>query len=670
MSRALLISDVRDWAFHINNRGIQKWALYDWEVDHFFYEDFLLSKKLPDWERYDVIFVPHHDWYEFQSVPWERRYGSLRSQYFRMGDPGPATPEEIALINRHRGFHVVNRRSYQELSDVCPRLVYLTNPVDVSWFEDVEVPRDRLEAQWNGNARHMGGRVKGIDLVVTACQSAGVRVNVREFGLNRLAPEMMGLHYATANIAICASLHEGASNSVMEAMASGQALISTDCGNAREMQESQIREFGDSGIVLVERTTAAITKALEDLKVAGPERVLFMGDLNRTEIEDRWSWKAWFKRYRDFFSGKIEEREPESRPENVPEVNTDPSSHFVFYADTPGWAQHIFVDQLARAARTWPGIESASVTTSPQVALAPGDTVYTPVAGAADSFQKRVRNIQTLTGLWSHVSYGGWFTDDPLDPTLLPRTRAHATNLYLYALTGLPYLAGGVNTDLFAPAVGAGDRRKRHQRDPRLVVGWTGSLQYNAAVKLFNDLWIPAVRLAGCDGPIAEAKICARPLPVWDCRDARSPAQVAEYLKGIDVYLCTSISEGCSNSVLEAAASGCVVISTPCGNAPEIAQIVGWNIHEIANAILVLEANRWSLYELQELMRDRVVRYWSWHSKIKKESWRSWLRGGLVPDWNVQLPYLDRAPGLLLEDSREIRQLAVPGLRKGNMYGS
>jgi len=89
------------------------------------------------------------------------------------------------------------------------------------------------------------------------------------------------------------------SSSVMEAMACGLAVIATDVGNHREMQESQIAEYGESGILLVDRSVFSFTCAMEEL-ANDPERVARMGELNRMEIERAWSWEAWAPRFAEF----------------------------------------------------------------------------------------------------------------------------------------------------------------------------------------------------------------------------------------------------------------------------------------------------------------------------------------------------------------------------------
>jgi len=84
----------------------------------------------------------------------------------------------------------------------------------------------------------------------------------------------------------------------MEAMASGLALIATNVGNHEEMRDSQLQNFGDTGILLVPRSVEAIQAAIESLS---PERAAEMGRINREEIRLRWSWDAWCDRYTDFF---------------------------------------------------------------------------------------------------------------------------------------------------------------------------------------------------------------------------------------------------------------------------------------------------------------------------------------------------------------------------------
>jgi glycosyltransferase involved in cell wall biosynthesis len=196
----------------------------------------------------------------------------------------------------------VTRESYEEFHPLCPNVVYLTNPVNMDRFPVAENPRHAV-ASWNGNARH-GNKanpdVKGFKSIVQpACQLAGVKLVYAEYNTCRISPAEMPSFYRKGSVALCASAYEGASNSVMEAMAAGQAVISTPVGNIVEMRESQLKHLGDTGIVLVDRTPEAFAAALRGL-AAKPERMAEMGQINRVEIAARWSWGVWAERYEKF----------------------------------------------------------------------------------------------------------------------------------------------------------------------------------------------------------------------------------------------------------------------------------------------------------------------------------------------------------------------------------
>lgn len=301
--RVLCISDVPDWAFHVNMTDMARSLSRKFEFDHWFVIDFLSNGIVPEMDNYDVVFCVYHRWNIDHLLPWDRTVGSLRAFWFFPETPKAPAEREHALVNRFRAFHVVTRTNYLELRDHCPEVVYLTNPVNTDRFPEATPVHGEVIASWNGNARHKSGSeadVKGFySLVVPACEQAHVQLEYAEYNTRRLAPEEMPAFYMRANVSICASLYEGASNSAMEAMACGQALISTPVGNITEIRESQLENFGESGIILVPRNADAIAAALEDLK-KDPERAKAMGTINREEISKRWSWSYWAPRYEQF----------------------------------------------------------------------------------------------------------------------------------------------------------------------------------------------------------------------------------------------------------------------------------------------------------------------------------------------------------------------------------
>ncbi len=304
--KALLICDVPGWAFDVNMRDMAAYLGDRFDFDFWYvvnYKPDQPDNPLPDLGAYDVIYNLYHRWPINHLLPWDRTVGSLRARWFVPETPGPATQADVDLVNEHRAFHVVTRENYDEIEGRCPNLFYLTNPVNMRRFPEPAAVKDCVVACWNGNARHynaMWQDVKGFHPIIQpACRKAGVDLEFAEYNTNRLSPAEMPAFYQKANVTLSASLYEGSSNSVMEGMASGHAVISTPVGNILEMRDSQVEHLGASGIIIVERSVEAFAEALEGLK-ADPARVIEMGELNRREIAARWSWEAWADRYAEF----------------------------------------------------------------------------------------------------------------------------------------------------------------------------------------------------------------------------------------------------------------------------------------------------------------------------------------------------------------------------------
>ena len=295
-----LMADVPQWSFDINLDGLEGvLAEAGWRPKRFY-----LGRGENPPAGYWAYYCPYLHPAVWNWSP-ERMLGALRTQWFRPEQPGPPNRAEWAWLRRCAAFAVPNREALRELVGLGAdpaRLVCLTNPVDLSRFSEPTRVRE-IVAAWAGTVSHttdLAGDAKGLRThIVPACEAAGVPLEVAERDTDRWAPEQMGDFYRQASVYVCASAHEGASNSVMEAMASGLALVSTATGNVMELQQSQKRHFGgETGILIVPRSQAGIAQALRSLT---PEAVARMGEINRAEIEARWSWAAWAERYLAFF---------------------------------------------------------------------------------------------------------------------------------------------------------------------------------------------------------------------------------------------------------------------------------------------------------------------------------------------------------------------------------
>jgi len=112
------------------------------------------------------------------------------------------------------------------------------------------------------------------------------------------------------------------------------------------------------------------------------------------------------------------------------------------------------------------------------------------------------------------------------------------------------HLPAGFDPDVFTP--------QRRDRGGVLRIGWCGNPRGTFSVKGYDRIWaVVKERLAAYDTVFTEI--------TEDFIGAKSQHEVAEWMRSLDVFCCTSCSEGSPLTVIEALASGCHVISTDVG---------------------------------------------------------------------------------------------------------
>ena len=222
---------------------------------------------------------------------------------------------------------------------------------------------------------------------------------------------------------------------------------------------------------------------------------------------------------------------------------------------------------------------------------------------------RRLRD-RLVIGICSHYELSGAWREPGL-ATLTELARAVFMNNRLLLeefgpLLSQPvyYTPNGVDTELFRPAAPPSPPAPTRP----LRVGWAGSLiNHGAGHRGVHEFIAPAV--AAVEG--AELRLAARE-EKW-----RNQAEMLEFYRSLDVYVCASRSEGTPNPCLEAAACGLPVITTRVGNMPELIRNGENGFFVERNAADIAEKLRW-LREDPGL-RDRLGRaaradaeLWDW----------------------------------------------------------
>lgn len=166
-------------------------------------------------------------------------------------------------------------------------------------------------------------------------------------------------------------------------------------------------------------------------------------------------------------------------------------------------------------------------------------------------------------------------------------------------LENIHYTPNGVDTEIF--------KCQTNDMSKKFTVGYSGSKGHDWR-KGVTDLILPSAKMAKVRTKIAMSNSNSY-IPL---------KKMPEFYRGIDCYICASLSEGFSLSVLEAAASGCVIITTKVGGTEELIKdgyngfLVDRNIEAISNKICILKNDSNLFSTISRNMRNFVVDNYGW----------------------------------------------------------
>lgn len=178
--------------------------------------------------------------------------------------------------------------------------------VDLTVFKPANLERFKncqnrtIKIGWVGNSRWEVSDLKGISTIIRPAvkilKKQGYNIElVTSDQQNRPIPfEEMPKYYSTIDIYVCASLYEGTPNPVLEAMACGVPVISTDVGLVPELFGVQQTDF-----ILEERSVQCLVSALKRL-LDDPEQLNTLSKENLVSILS-WDWRLMANNFSCYF---------------------------------------------------------------------------------------------------------------------------------------------------------------------------------------------------------------------------------------------------------------------------------------------------------------------------------------------------------------------------------
>jgi glycosyltransferase involved in cell wall biosynthesis len=208
-------------------------------------------------------------------------------------------------------FYTVSTKKLKRVYDEDPNIkmkptAVIPDGVDLEIFKPKNLKRFEnitnraIKVGWVGNSKWEVSDLKGINTIIKPAinilKSKGYNLELitSDRQIKGIPFEEMQDFYSNIDIYVCASLHEGTPNPVLEAMACGIPVVSTNVGLVPELFGQRQTDF-----ILEERSVKCLVSTLEVL-LNNPEYFKLLSDENLTSIMV-WDWKIVVNNFDEYF---------------------------------------------------------------------------------------------------------------------------------------------------------------------------------------------------------------------------------------------------------------------------------------------------------------------------------------------------------------------------------
>ncbi len=194
-------------------------------------------------------------------LKWDRLIVALYDQY--SWDIGIEKFKHVVEIAD--AIVVANENLMKILEPLCghEKLFLCEDGIDLEMFKPSPFP-EKFTVGWTGNEHYKPG-LKGVDLIREACAFLNAPLVIQESKNKIPHAEMREKFYSKISTYVCASSMEGTPNPVLESLACGLPVVSTNVGIVPKTIEDWKSGF------IVERSARAIAGGLAKIKALGAE---------------------------------------------------------------------------------------------------------------------------------------------------------------------------------------------------------------------------------------------------------------------------------------------------------------------------------------------------------------------------------------------------------------
>lgn len=204
------------------------------------------------------------------------------------------------------------KQIYENIEELDNPICVIHDGVDLQLYKPMNLERfdniDTITIGWVGNSKFkdsendddLKGLRKIIKPAIKELQEENYNVQMKFADRNEalIPQEKMPEYYSQIDLYVCASKTEGTPMPVIEAMACGVPVISTDVGIAQEA----LGKLGKKNI-LKERSKQALKDKI--IEIINNKEILKEISKENLEIIEKWSWENIAKDYKDFLDKSL-----------------------------------------------------------------------------------------------------------------------------------------------------------------------------------------------------------------------------------------------------------------------------------------------------------------------------------------------------------------------------
>lgn len=286
----------------------------DYDLIHFLWREPLYNLTRPFFEEYTYLLGSSKEQFMNDYVDFKKITTAVYDHLF-LDDNINITK---FLFNNISNYYVSSKKLlkiYNNLDiEYKPKMV-ITDGVDLQKFYPRNIERfDNLDRTivigWTGNSKwsEFGEDTKGLVTILNPAieflkeEGYDIITNYADSNVKFIPHDEMIDYYSSIDVLICSSMSEGTPNPVLEAMACGVPIISTNVGIVSEALGPYQKKY-----ILEDRTVECMKNKIKEL-LNNPKDFKKLSMENLKQIK-KWSWDEKAKDFKIFFDTCLKEED-------------------------------------------------------------------------------------------------------------------------------------------------------------------------------------------------------------------------------------------------------------------------------------------------------------------------------------------------------------------------